>query len=453
MDQRRDDVGAGVALLEHTVDDAVLGTELFPVEGGAEALEEHALARLLDLVERGHALAPQGQARVADHVLQAVDLAPADEGEGPSGAAGAPGAADAVGVVLGVVGQVVVENHFKVVDVEAARGDVGRDKELEAAPLEFFHHLCALALGDVAMQAVHRVAARGEDLGEFIDHDLGGAENDAVAEIVEVDQAGEGLDLGSAVHLEVDLVHLGRVLRQRLDLHPRGVGGVALDELLDRRRHGGREKQRLAAGGGSAGEDALDVVAETHVEHAVGLVENDELDRVELERAALHVVHHAAGRADHDLGAGVERAELPLVGLAAVDGHLAHAFFEEGELGDLLRDLDGEFTRGAEDERLHLLDGGVDAFDHGNAEGGGLARAGGGLADHVAPFQQQRDDGGLDGRGFLESHLVDGLEDFRRETEFGEGAFFHNPERADAPRQSREQKSRPSQRGVKRPAP
>ncbi len=277
------------------------------------------------------------------------------------------------------------------------------------------------------MQAVHRVAARGEDLGELVHHEFGRAENDAVAEIVDVDQAGEGLDLRAAVHLEVNLVHLRRVLREGLDFHPRGVVGVALDELLDRRRHRGREEQRLAALGGRGGEDALDVVAEAHVEHAVALVEDDDLEVVELDRAALHVVHHATGRADHDLGAGLERAELALVGLAAEDRHLAHALFVEGELGDLLRHLHRELACRAQDQRLDFLDRRVDALDGGDAEGGGFARAGGGLADDIAAFEQQRDNSGLNGRGFLEAHLIDGFEHFGREPQFLERTFFHGP--------------------------
>ncbi len=43
-------------------------------------------------------------------------------------------------------------------------------------------------------------------------------------------------------------------------------------------------------------------------------------NRVEPQRAAAHVVHDAAGRADDDLRALLQPAELAVVGLAAVDG-------------------------------------------------------------------------------------------------------------------------------------
>ncbi len=43
------------------------------------------------------------------------------------------------------------------------------------------------------------------------------------------------------------------------------------------------------------GEDRLDVVGEAHLEHLVGLVEHEEAQLAEVQRALLEVVHDAAG--------------------------------------------------------------------------------------------------------------------------------------------------------------
>src|SRR3546814_11237360 len=48
-------------------------------------------------------------------------------------------------------------------------------------------------------------------------------------------------------------------------------------------------------------DDALDRRQEAHVEHAVGFVEHQYLDRVELGAAALEVVDQAAGGGDEDV--------------------------------------------------------------------------------------------------------------------------------------------------------
>ena len=73
------------------------------------------------------------------------------------------------------------------------------------------------------------------------------------------------------------------------------------------------------------GEDRLDVLGEAHVEHLVGLVEHEEAQLGEVERALLEVVHDPAGRADDDVDAAAQRGELHAVPLAAVDRQHVHA--------------------------------------------------------------------------------------------------------------------------------
>ena len=75
----------------------------------------------------------------ADQALDRGDILPVGrrhEREGRAGAAGAAGAADAVDIVVGVVRHVVVEDVADVRDVEAARGDVGGDQQLQLAVAE-----------------------------------------------------------------------------------------------------------------------------------------------------------------------------------------------------------------------------------------------------------------------------------------------------------------------------
>src|SRR5262249_4536264 len=51
---------------------------------------------------------------------------------------------------------------------------------------------------------------------------------------------------------------------------------------------------------------------EAHVEHAVGLVENEDLDAIEVHGPALHEVEKAPRGRDQDIDAGCEGADLAL---------------------------------------------------------------------------------------------------------------------------------------------
>ena len=84
-----------------------------------------------------------------------------------------------------------------------------------------------------------------------------------------------------------------------LDLDVRRVVEVAVGELADRRRHRRAEQRGLAAVRRQR-EDPLDVLEEAEVEHLVGLVEDDEAARAEVQRGARDEVEHAADGADDD---------------------------------------------------------------------------------------------------------------------------------------------------------
>src|SRR5690606_31697240 len=93
------------------------------------------------------------------------------------------------------------------------------------------------------------------------------------------------------------------------------VGG----ELFDALRVGGGEQQRLPPRWGLL-DDGGDGVDEAHVQHAVGFVQNQGAQAVQLEGALGQVFLHAAGGADHHMGAVLQRADLRAEGHAAAQG-------------------------------------------------------------------------------------------------------------------------------------
>ena len=95
------------------------------------------------------------------------------------------------------------------------------------------------------------------------------------------------------------------MLGRRAVLVADGVDGVVGRDAADLTVERGGEEQRLAILRALA-DDAVDGGAEAHVEHAVGLVEDEDLDVGQRERAALEEILEAAGRGDeHVRGLGL----------------------------------------------------------------------------------------------------------------------------------------------------
>ena len=171
----------------------------------------------------------------------------------------------------------------------------------------------------------------------------------------------------------------------------------AVGELLDFRRHGCREEQRLAGERDQLG-DALDIGNETHVEHAVGFVDDEDFDAGHQKLAALAMVEQAAGRADQHIGAALELAVLFVEGDAAdqkgdVELVVLAVFFE------VLGDLGCEFARRLKDQRARHARPGAALFQqrqHRQHEGCRLAGSRLGDAENIAPLQGRRNGASLD---------------------------------------------------------
>ena len=143
---------------------------------------------------------------------------------------------------------------------------------------------------------------------------------------------------------------------------------------------------------------------------------------LEPQRAAVDVVAGAPRGRHDDVHAAGQDLQLALHGLAAVDRQDAGAELQP-VLVDRLGDLDGELARRDEDERDRV---GARALrrhpvQDRQREGGGLARAGRGLAEEVAAGDDGRDRLALDRRGLLVAEGREGLQELGAQAESGEG--------------------------------
>ena len=194
-----------------------------------------------------------------------------------------------------------------------------------------------------------------------------------------------------------------------LDLHLDGIFEVVRDDLANAiRQRRGEERHLLLLG--HLAQDALDVLDEAHPQHLVGLVDDDGLELVELQRLAAQVILDAARRSDHGVHAAAQLLQLKVHPGAAVDGQHVEPFEVAGVLLHGLRDLDRELARRREDEQLRLGALQVDAAEQRQRERGRLAGAGLRLAEQVAALEQRRDRGLLDRRRRLVAYGAHGRE-------------------------------------------
>ena len=145
------------------------------------------------------------------------------------------------------------------------------------------------------------------------------------------------------------------------------------------------------------GDDPVDGRLEAHVEHPVGLVEDEDLDLVERDDAAGDQVLEPAGGGDEDVGAaggGDLRAEAD----AAVDGGDTKPA-GGGDGAQLIDDLAGQLAGGGEDQGRAWPGARLDALDQRDAEGERLARAGRGLDEQVVAGERVAETIRLDGEG------------------------------------------------------
>ena len=111
------------------------------------------------------------------------------------------------------------------------------------------------------------------------------------------------------------------------------------------------------------------------------------------------MVHKPSGGSHHNLGFLFQLLGLPDDARAAVEHRHPDALVEGEQLPQLIPNLDCQLPGGSQNQPLNLRQLRLNVLDHGNAEGEGLAGAGGGLGNHILPRHQGRDGLLLNGGG------------------------------------------------------
>ena len=251
-----------------------------------------------------------------------------------------------------------------------------------------------------------------ELLGDAIRAPLGARKHEGVHYLAPLEQVKKKSSL--AVLLDrVDrlLDQLGSRTRP-LDFDTHRVAHQSAGQRSDLARNRGAEQQRLLPLR-QLSQDPPDVRQKAHVEHPIGLVQDQVLNGIEIRVRAVQVIEQSSRSRDDDVDAPAERLLLR--------AHL-HAAEDRGDLdrcelreilkvsGYLGRELPGR----SDDERAGLSPGLLhDLVQHGEQERGCLAASRLCAGEQVAPLHRRRNRLGLDRRRLLETERVDAPEQVR----------------------------------------
>ena len=363
--------------------------------------------------------------------------------DGPAQLAGAARTANTVDVVGRLGRHVKVHDVAHVANVDAAGENIGCHQHVDGAVAESRKRALALGLATVAVNRGSLDAFTLQTTAAAVGAVLGAHKDDGALRALLLEELGQQVVLGLDGHREHKLVDGVGGRRGRRNLHAcrvaHQVGDLAHGLLVERRR----EQQRLALGRRLA-HNAADGGQKAHVEHAVGLVEHQHLDLVQVAGSLLDQVDQTARRCDQDVAAVLEGSGLWLVAHAAHDGHGDMARDVGNLAGDLV-DLLGKLARGGDDEHhratavtlrlfstatavaaaalAHRL-GRSDVLQivHGRQqEGGRLAGAGLSGGKQVAALEHHGDGAGLNGRGRRVAQVLDSTKHLVRKPQLVKG--------------------------------
>src|SRR5262245_44353761 len=165
------------------------------------------------------------------------------QADGFAGGAGARGAPDPVHVVLDVLGQVPVDHVAHALDVETARGDVGRHQYGQRAVLEIGEDLEALLLVDVAGEGARQPVVSAQAVLEAAGLLAGVGEDQDAAAALAPEEPEQEVELLLAAHVVQDLLGLLDRLLIRRDRDLAGVVHELPRQLEHPERERGREQE------------------------------------------------------------------------------------------------------------------------------------------------------------------------------------------------------------------
>mmetsp|Transcript_9075 Transcript_9075/g.32159 ORF Transcript_9075/g.32159 Transcript_9075/m.32159 type:complete len:491 (-) Transcript_9075:14-1486(-) len=350
-----------------------------------------------------------------------------EKGVGRAGGAGTTGAAHSVDVVLDRAWKVVVDHILDVLHIKTSRCHIGRNQDRTLTLLELLEHPVALLLFLVAVDAQCGPTIQAHLTRELVAIALRGAEDQDLGAVHDLLQ--QALESAALVLLLHDLDVLSDGVRgTHLQSADVDVHWVLLADIAGQTLHllgpRGTPHERLPVGPALAG-DLAHLRLETHVQHAVSLVEGQVRNTLEVEVAGIEEVDQTAWRRNHNLHTVLQ---ILLLGPSR-HATIAAGVLNLGALAEavaLFLDLHRQLTGGRHDQHDRTIALGevglrIDVDNCRQQERQGLSGACLCNAHHVTAGERNRPTLNLNGRGLFETSSLHFLQDVLWERGFFEG--------------------------------
>ena len=342
---------------------------------------------------------------------QHIHLIGTHQGDRLPGIAGTAGTADAVHIVFGDDRQVEVDHQWQVVDVQTTGRHIGGQQYLHFAGLEAVQRTLTGGLGLVAVDAVGVDALLLQQLGQLIDTLAGFHEHQGLGPFLFFQQVAKQLGLALLVDRDQPLLDAAGRDIARADFDAQRVIEHLPGQQADGLGEGGGEQQGLALLR-QGRIDRAQLVGKAQVEHAVGFVQHQGLQLVELHRVLAEQVEQATGGGHQHVDALAQLHHL------RVDAHPAvHRVGAQRQVlavgAKALMHLLGQLAGRHQHQGAHRIAGHFRAFHHQTLQQrqgktGGLAGAGLRRGHQVTAGQHRRDRLSLHRRRDLVVEFVEG---------------------------------------------
>ena len=356
------------------------------------------------------------------NLVQQRDFLGRHQGNRFSRAARAPRATDAMHVVFGHMRQIVVDHMRQFFNIQTARGEVGSHQHAHHAGLEIGECLSACALALVAVNRRGGNTRASQLVRETIGAVLCAGKHQHLFPVAGFHQVREQRALARLTDGMHTLRHqLGFGIAPR-DFHHYRFGQQAIRQfanLVGKRR---REQQVLPLRG-QQGEDALDVVNKTHIEHAVGFIQHENFHVRQIHRLLIGVIQQAARCRHQNIHACLQRLNLrPDTDTTEYHGGAQRQIFAVGM--HAFFDLRGKLTRGGHDQRTHRIGARIrrifhQALQQRQRKAGGFAGARLRAGEDIAAFENNGNRLHLHRRGLGITMIGGGAHQIRHQAEIG----------------------------------
>lgn len=193
--------------------------------------------------------------------------------------------------------------------VNASRRHIRRNDNLNSTLEQHPDDSVAGMLRKITVQGSHRVTCIPQSTGLILGRQLGRHENDRLL------HAGGREDCIEQTILVVEIIgvmdHLGQqgAIDTLGQFDPLGVLRQPSGHWSNAPIERGRKQQGLTVGWQPRGNE-VDVFDKTHIEHAVGFIQNQRRDAGQIDPSPLHVIEHATWGCDHQFRAFGQRIQL-----------------------------------------------------------------------------------------------------------------------------------------------